>query len=209
MDDRDDDLIPTRRSLLSRLRDWNDQSGWNRFFETYWKLIYRLALHCGLNETEAQDVVQETVVSVCKHMPGFRYDPARGSFKAWLLRITQSRITDHLRQREPALHPMSSGSGGLPRVPEIEQVADPRPNTLTVLWDEEWRRNVREAATARVKARVDPKHYQVFDLYAVQGLPLAEVAQLFHMSAARVYLIKHRVSRLFRAEVERLEAQGI
>jgi len=29
-----DEMIPTRQSLLSRLKDWNDQEGWKVFFDT-------------------------------------------------------------------------------------------------------------------------------------------------------------------------------
>src|SRR4030095_11954380 len=60
------DLIPTRRRLLSRLRDWDDQESWQDFFNTYWRLIYEVALKAKLSETEAQEVVQETVISVAK-----------------------------------------------------------------------------------------------------------------------------------------------
>jgi len=65
-----------------------------------------VALRSGLNETEAQEVVQETVISVSKHMPEFHYDRAKGSFKGWLLQMTKWRITDHLRKRrrEDELH---------------------------------------------------------------------------------------------------------
>src|SRR5436190_24115121 len=68
------DLIPTRQSLLSRLKDWDDQESWQDFFNAYWRLIYQVALKARLNDTEAQEVVQETVISVAKEMPGFRYD---------------------------------------------------------------------------------------------------------------------------------------
>ena len=88
------DLIPTRRSLLSRLRSWGDQESWHDFFATYWRLIYEVALKSGLSEVEAEEVVQETVISVAKKMPGFKYDPAIGSFKGWLLQITRRRIAD-------------------------------------------------------------------------------------------------------------------
>src|ERR1700682_6240928 len=81
------DLIPTRRSLLSRLRDLGDQESWSDFFRSYWRLIYEVALKAGLTDAEAQEVVQETVISVAKQMPGFRYDAARGKFKGWLLQI--------------------------------------------------------------------------------------------------------------------------
>ena len=78
------DFIPTRESLLSRLKDWNDQKSWNEFFDTYWGLIYRTAINSGLTDAEAQDVVQETLIAVSQSMPTFQYDRAKGSFKAWL-----------------------------------------------------------------------------------------------------------------------------
>src|SRR5580658_10178103 len=53
--------IPTRRSLLSRLKNWNDNESWKTFFDTYWRLIYNTAVRAGLNDAEAQDVVQDTI----------------------------------------------------------------------------------------------------------------------------------------------------
>src|SRR6476646_9677099 len=96
------DLIPTRRSLLSRLRDLGDQESWSDFFRSYWRLIYQVSLKAGLSDAEAQEVVQETVISVAKQMPGFRYDPERGKFKGWLLQITRRRIADQVRKQMQA-----------------------------------------------------------------------------------------------------------
>src|SRR3954471_1118795 len=97
------ELIPTRQSLLSRLKDWNDQESWKVFFDTYWKLIYNAAVKAGLTDAEAQDVVQETVLSVLKKMPGFDYSAEKGSFKGWLLRLTSWRIVDQLRKRQKGI----------------------------------------------------------------------------------------------------------
>jgi len=44
MTENPDELIPTRQSLLGRLKDWEDQASWREFFDTYWRLIY-LAKH--------------------------------------------------------------------------------------------------------------------------------------------------------------------
>ena len=41
-------MLPTRQSLLSRLKNWNDHDGWKVFFDTYWKLIYKAARESGL-----------------------------------------------------------------------------------------------------------------------------------------------------------------
>src|SRR5262245_43065822 len=76
-----DELIPTRDSLLSRLKDWRDDASWRDFFNTYWRLVYGVALKAGLTEGEAQEVVQETVITVARRIPEFKYDPAVCSFK--------------------------------------------------------------------------------------------------------------------------------
>jgi DNA-directed RNA polymerase specialized sigma24 family protein len=75
--------VSTRSTLLARLRDLADGAGWQEFFDTYWQLIYSVALKAGLTAAEAEDVVQETVIVVAKKMPTFRYDPSRDSFRGW------------------------------------------------------------------------------------------------------------------------------
>jgi RNA polymerase sigma-70 factor (ECF subfamily) len=99
MEPRANELLPTRWSLLSRLKDWDDQDSWRQFFDTYWQLIYGVALKSGLTHTEAHEVVQEVVITVAKKMEGFKTDPDAGSFKSWLLTLTQWRIKDQLRKR--------------------------------------------------------------------------------------------------------------
>ena len=42
-----EEFIPTRRSLLTRLKEWDDQESWQQFFDTYWRLIYSVALKSG------------------------------------------------------------------------------------------------------------------------------------------------------------------
>src|SRR5947207_466930 len=60
------EIIATRSSLIKRLKNWDDRASWKDFFDTYWKLIYGVARAAGLNDAEAQDVVQETIICVAK-----------------------------------------------------------------------------------------------------------------------------------------------
>src|ERR1700739_5078541 len=94
-------LATTRKSLVDRLVNWDDQRKWQEFFDTYWKLIYSAARKSGLTDAEAQEVVQETIITVAKNVGKLKYDPAVGSFKGWLLQITRWRIVYQFRKREP------------------------------------------------------------------------------------------------------------
>jgi RNA polymerase sigma-70 factor (ECF subfamily) len=69
--------IPTRQSLLARLKDWGDQESWREFFDTYWRLIHATARRAGLTEIEAQEVVQEVMIAVAKKMPDSPMSQAR------------------------------------------------------------------------------------------------------------------------------------
>src|SRR5208283_2715007 len=205
-----DELIPTRATLLERLKNWQDQSSWQDFFDTYWKLIYGVALKGGLTAAEAQDVVQETMISVAKHMPTFEYDPAIGSFKTWLLNMTRWRITDQLRKRGPAFAASHSGSEDTAtRTRTVDKIIDPAGPALDALWDAEWEKNLIDAAMAKVKRRLDPQKYQIFDLYVNKGWPPEKVAATFGIPVDQVYLAKHRTTELIKEEVKKLEQKII
>ena len=92
------------------MRNLDDSDSWRTFFDTYWRLIYNVARKSGLSEDQAQEVVQETVIAVARKMPEFRYDPAQGSFKSWLLLICRRRIHDHLRRVYRARELATQGS---------------------------------------------------------------------------------------------------
>jgi RNA polymerase sigma-70 factor (ECF subfamily) len=205
----EDDLIPTRASLLKRLRDWQDQASWDAFFQIYWKLIYGVARKAGLNDAEAQDVVQETMTSVAKHMPTFRYDPALGSFKAWLLKLTRWRIVGQFRKREPnvALPPVQAEAST--ETGPIDKIADPAHDVLDTAWENEWEKTLMKAALEKVKRRLDPQKYQIFDFYVNKEWPPEKVAETFGIPVGQVYLAKHRVTAMLKREIHRLETEAI
>src|SRR5579863_5435515 len=164
MSQEQDETIATRTTLIARLKNWQDQSSWQDFFDTYWRLIYGVARKCGLTDTEAQDAVQETMISVAKHMPNFNYDRSLGSFRTWLLNMTRWRITDQFRKRADAAavrdsEPTTMGTSA------IDKVMDPAGSKLNRIWDEEWEKNLVETALNTVKRTADPHRYQIFDFY--------------------------------------------
>ncbi|PYK99816.1 MAG: RNA polymerase subunit sigma [Verrucomicrobia bacterium] len=205
MGESNDDSIPTRASLLGRLKNWDDQASWEDFARTCSRLIRGFAMQSGLTESEAKEVEQETLLCVAKTIHQFESNPQRGTFKAWLLKLTRWRIADQFRKRPPESARRTASSRLEDDTPTIERIPDD--SSQNALWDAEWRKNILETAIARAGRRVNPKHYQVFDLYAVRKWPATKVAKEMGVSVVQVYLIYHRLTKQVRKEVEYLESK--
>lgn len=195
----------TRKSLIERLDNWEDQKTWNEFYQTYWRLIYSVAIKAGLRPEEAFDCVQETILSIAKQSKKKLYDPEQGSFKTWLMNMTRWRVNDQFRKRKKDTA-MTGGEWDDDRKTSmIDRVEDPNGDVLSRLWDAEWKTNVAEAALARVKAQVSPKQFQIFDFYVIRQWDATKVQENLNVSMAQVYLAKHRVGAVLKKELAKLE----
>ena len=199
------DPFPTRYSLLSRLRNWEDEESWRLFFDTYWRLVYSFALKAGLTRVEAEEVVQETIICVAKNIQTFKRDRQLGSFKGWLHNLTRWRIADQFKKRTQVVPQDQSGAKGESQSPEC--AVDPADEAAVLDWDHEWRSHLLQTAKQRVKSQVKEEQYQLFDLYVVKEWPVKRIRQTLEVSATQVYLAKHRVTRLLEKEVRRLEKE--
>ncbi len=197
----------TRRSLLLQLKQWEDDVSWRQFFDTYWRLIYSVARQAGLGNEDAHEVVQDTVLSVAKGIAKFKYDPTVSSFKGWLLTLTRRRIADQFRKRQRLVSISAADLADDRATPFIERVPDPHGADLEKVWDQEWERNLVEAALDRVKRKANPKGYEIFHLHVLRGQPALAVARALGVNVAQVYLAKHRISALLRDEICRLRTQ--
>ena len=209
MPDQPIDSIPTRHSLLNRLKDLGDQESWQDFFDTYWQLIYNVATKAGLSDAESQEVVQETVIAVARKIGAFKADPAHGSFSAWLMQLTRWRIADQWRKRQAGITPRLVAAGShaddTGSTGPMERVADPAGAALETAWQEEWEKRLMTTALERVKQQVSPRQFQMFDLHVQQNLSVQETARTLQASVASVYMAKHRITRLIKKEIRRLE----
>ena len=87
----------------------------------------------------------------------------------------------------------------------IDRIEDPNGDVLSRLWDVEWKKNVADAALARVKAQVSPKQYQIFDFYVIRQWSPQKVQEKLNVSMAQVYLAKHSVGAVLKKELAKLE----
>jgi RNA polymerase sigma factor (sigma-70 family) len=186
-------FLATRRSLLHRLRNLEDQAGWREFFEVYWRLIYAVAKRSGLDDFEAEEAVQETVITVARKMPEFQYDPTVGSFRGWLLTIARWRISDQFRKRSKE------------RATDQEQLESLAVTKFESVWAEEWDKYLLDGALAVLKQKVSAEQFQLFECYVIKGWPAQKVAETLGVRVNAVYLAKNRLSPMLQEIVVRIE----
>ncbi len=164
-----------------------------------------MALKSGLTDTEAQEVVQETILCVAKNIEKFKRDRRLGSFKGWLRNLTRWRIADQLKKRTGLMR--GDADGAARQYQPLEHTPDLADDAVGVDWEQEWQSHLLQAAMLRVRRRAKEEHYQLFDLCVVHEWPIKRVCQTLGVSAAQVYLAKHRITRLLRKEVRALEKE--
>lgn len=197
-------LLETRSSLIQRLKATINGESWEEFFHTYWELIYNVARRAGLSEADAQDIVQETILKVHNSLDRFEYNRKRGTFKGWLRTVTRSRLNDFFKkqQRRPALNqPLEEAAD------ELQNLEDPEGPEIEKIWDEEWNRNLIQAALSRTKKLSSPKQFQIFKCHYIDEWTVRETCRTLGVNAAQVYMAKQRVGKIFREAVETLQEQ--
>ncbi len=198
----------TRKTLIARLKNWEDQKTWDEFYQIYWRLIYSIGLKAGLNSEDAFDVVQDTVLAIAKqNAEGRGYDASKGSFKVWLLQITRWRIKDKWRHYQK--NPLEQKEESIEDDPleTYDKVGQLDQAHFDLYWNEEWQQHLLDETLRNVKLEVSPQQYQLFSAAVFDDLSIAQIKQNFGVSASQIYLAKHRVAKIFKKHYKRLEKE--
>ncbi|HAD61741.1 MAG TPA: sigma-70 family RNA polymerase sigma factor, partial [Planctomycetaceae bacterium] len=89
----------TRASLILRLQNADDVAAWDEFSAIYAPVVYRVAIARGLQAADAENLVQEVMLSVARSVDQWLERTNRGSFRAMLLRISRNAAVDILTRR--------------------------------------------------------------------------------------------------------------
>ncbi len=168
---------------LLALATSGDEEAWRLLVRAVHPVVYRWALGMARDRDEADDVAQETLIRMQRHLGGF---VGRSRLSVWLYRITANVAAS--RRRRAWWRRL-----GLDDAPELAS-AEPDPDARLDA--------ARDAETVHTAFRLLPaRQREVFDLADLQGYSPAEVAELLGMnpSTVRVHLLRAR--RAVRAAV--------
>ena len=120
------------------------------------------------------------------------------------------RVRDQFRKRPgPMEHLRDTSSSTTENGPGAFHSISSASVELERIWNEEWDRNLIQAVLDRVKQKVNLKDYQLFDLVVIREWSVSKVARLLKVSNCRVYLAKHRINKLVRAELKKIRAEAL
>jgi RNA polymerase sigma-70 factor (ECF subfamily) len=188
----------TRPSLLLRAQT-GEADAWQYLTDLYRPLIIGWLNRQGVPAVDLEDLSQDVLLSVVKHLPAFEHSGHRGAFRSWLRAIVCSRTTDYWR----ALGASTQASGGSGATAALQQIADPD-SDLNRQWDQEHDRYVLGCLLDAVEEEFEPATLTAFRRLALDGAGGAEVAEELGMSVAAVYGAKSRVLHRIRQEAEGL-----
>ncbi len=189
---------PTRPSLLVRLRDHKDENAWQQFLDIYAPLVHALARHRGLQDADAADLTQEVLQRVARSAKSFSYDPKRGSFRGWLLKVTQNQLHDFFARKHR--QPLGSGDSQVGKM--LQAVADP--SCEEEYWNREHQWSLVRWAAEQVKAEFRENTWKAFVQTALEQKDPAVVASQLGASTGAVYIAKSRVLARVRQLIEDL-----
>ncbi len=188
----------TRQSLLLRAQS-GAQDAWTDLMDLYRPLIIGWLNRQGVPARDLEDLSQDILLSVVKHLPAFQHSGRLGAFRSWLRTIVRNRTTDYWRATDAG----TQASGGSGATAALQQLADPD-SDLNRQWDEEHDRYVLGCLLDLVVAEFEPATLRAFRRLALDGAGGAEVAEELGMSVAAVYVAKSRVLQRIRQEAEGL-----
>ena len=174
----------TRSSVLKAVADTENTAAWQRLFDLYAGFVFSIARSKGLNDSDADDIVQTVFADLARNLPTFEYDRAKGRFRSYLTGLVNWRVVDRLKASKR----------------DAELKANFWKEAKTAATDDEgfsereWQQAALEEALRRIKPDVRPEHYAAFVASAVEGQDTDVVTKLYGISRDNLYQIRKRLT---------------
>jgi RNA polymerase sigma-70 factor, ECF subfamily len=173
--------------LLAKARE-GDSAAFSELVNQYSRKIYRLAKHITQNDSEAEDVLQETFLKAFEHLGDFQ---GQSKFYTWIVRIAVNESLMKLRKRKsdrtvPLDEPIETGEDTV-----VREIA---------VWDENPEQQYSREEIGRILDEsiqsLKPAFRTVFVLRDIEELSTEDTAQALGISVPAVK------SRLLRARLQ-------
>lgn len=153
-----------------------------------------MARRRGLQEADAEDVMQQVFLSIARSIEGWTAGDDRPPFRAWLTTITRNAISRALARR-----PRDAATGSTSVMELLYAQPDPADTAAEIVT--EGRREIVFWAAEHIRSEFSQETWRVFWQTAIEGLPIAQVAAATGRSVGSIYVARYRVMTRLREKV--------
>ena len=188
----------TRSSVIRAVADTENEAAWQRFFDLYAGFVFSIARSKGLNDTDADDIVQMVFSDLARNLPSFKYDREKGRFRSYLAALVKWRVIDRLKavRRDADL-----------KADFMEEAKSAATTEDEDFEEREWQSAAMEETLRRIKPEVRPEHYAAFVASAVEGQDTDVVTKLYGISRDSLYQIRKRLTVKLREKLAEVRAE--
>ena len=171
---------------------------WSNLYDFYAHIIINFAVNRGCNRELAQDVLQETMLSLWKTLEEHRNNSKdkkdKVRTKAMILTIAHSRLVDLLRKNT--------------RYVELNSEQQHRLSTENkVNWDREIDDHIKNQVISKLKMDLDELKYNVFKMTILEAKKIRDVAKRLSLQPRQVSDIKYELTQRIEKESQNLRCQ--
>ncbi len=159
-------------------------SGYTELYNEHSQAVYNTILRLIRHSGEAEDILQESFVVAFQRIDQFTMT---GGFRAWVKRIAINKTVDLIRKKHISFVEFNPAWMGVPDETEVDEAAY-------------------AGSMDKIAAAIEslPDGYRtVFNLYAVEGLPQAEIAELLGLEHSTVRTQYHRARQKIVAALQK------
>jgi RNA polymerase sigma-70 factor, ECF subfamily len=170
---------------LARLAGDGDAAAFDEIYRRHRRFVYNLAVRMTGNTADAEDLTQESFVSVFRRVSSFR---AEAAFTTWLYRLVSNQVKMHFRRRSSRRETYTSELEILeelrPRRPGLSDPAQPVIDRLAI---------------EQALRMLPPGYREAFTLFDVEGYNHEEAARLSGHTAGTSKSQLHKARASLRA----------
>jgi RNA polymerase sigma-70 factor (ECF subfamily) len=202
--------VRTSKTLLEKLRVFEDRRAWSQFMSLYLPMMQTWARRFGLSDDDVEELTSRLLTKLVEALPRFDYDPGKGSFRGWLKTVTQRELANFARERRR--RPGDQGKGGSAVFDMLFEYARDADDLVASLHDrsEATLRSLQDAVQEVRSAcqGEELRSWEAFQRIFLAGQEIepvaAELGLSYHAAAMRVQRIKKKVrSRAMLLAVQR------
>ena len=160
---RNDKNSDTPDKALARLAAHGSAAAFDEIYSRHRGFVYSIALRMTGNAADAEDLTQESFISVFRRVSSFK---GEASFTTWLYRIVVNQVKMHFRYRRSRPEMQTSDGEILDLSPEMARCTDPGAQLIEGL------------AIEKAMLMLPPGYRTAFILHDIEGYKHGEAARL-------------------------------